>query len=466
MPVLVSTAPLLGPEGEIWGAVAVFDDISERKRAEEAIREREERSSLCLEFSGTGWDTGRDRRTLSSHRLRRARPTSAMSPAPELDVQISLSMVAAGGRAEVVRKPPDGSGRAVTGASNAGVRRVTGEVAGSGGGQARHGRRTDGSWRASCRTSPSASGGRAPVAGRTACVRRGVCRISIEAVLHPLSPSAPTETIPDVKMRGDDHHHRTRPRQPGGPDFRTISPMPKPPGAATRRSSRRAQSGLSAHHPHRDGRLTDVRTTLTLSRPRGRRAWRVRGRSGLAMYEGTRAAARYRGSCRRRFSTSRRKAAASSPSLPLGHEQAKVGGTSTTCSKPKRAVSPSDGDVSGHGLRQLHRHLVKDVSMPSLTSSAGRSYFGRRTGFWWTRSRRDRHGFVGFLDPDTGLSSTPRRSPAAVDPLQGPGEPAHVGKRPLGVLPTPAIGMSRWACPEQAKGSSLSRRPHRGATRR
>lgn len=57
IPVVVSAAPLLDGAGHIAAAIVVFDDISERKRAEEARRQSEERLALALSAGRLGiWD--------------------------------------------------------------------------------------------------------------------------------------------------------------------------------------------------------------------------------------------------------------------------------------------------------------------------------------------------------------------------------------------------------------------------
>ena len=47
-PVSVSAAPLYGPAGNVTAAIVVFDDVTERKRTEEARQESEERNAFLL----------------------------------------------------------------------------------------------------------------------------------------------------------------------------------------------------------------------------------------------------------------------------------------------------------------------------------------------------------------------------------------------------------------------------------
>lgn len=53
--VSVSCAPLLDPEGVVTGAVALFEDITGRRSAEEALRESEERHRIVADFT-LGWE--------------------------------------------------------------------------------------------------------------------------------------------------------------------------------------------------------------------------------------------------------------------------------------------------------------------------------------------------------------------------------------------------------------------------
>ncbi len=51
LPVMASSSPLMGDEGVVTGVVTVFEDISERKMAEDALRESEERHRIVADFT-------------------------------------------------------------------------------------------------------------------------------------------------------------------------------------------------------------------------------------------------------------------------------------------------------------------------------------------------------------------------------------------------------------------------------
>jgi two-component system, NarL family, sensor histidine kinase UhpB len=66
--ILVNCAPLYEPDGTLSGVVAAFSDITARRRAEETLRDNEERLRLALEAARMGiydWDVRADRITWS-----------------------------------------------------------------------------------------------------------------------------------------------------------------------------------------------------------------------------------------------------------------------------------------------------------------------------------------------------------------------------------------------------------------
>ncbi|MFW6241861.1 MAG: PAS domain S-box protein, partial [Thermodesulfobacteriota bacterium] len=69
VPIEDSAAPILDADGRVIGAVLVFHDVTEQRRAREAIRKSEARLRMALQAAGGGvwdWDLVRDRIWLSS----------------------------------------------------------------------------------------------------------------------------------------------------------------------------------------------------------------------------------------------------------------------------------------------------------------------------------------------------------------------------------------------------------------
>ncbi len=64
IPIENTASPIAGPRGRLFGAVLVFRDVSERRRSENALKQKEERLKLALEAGNIGawdWDVSSDR---------------------------------------------------------------------------------------------------------------------------------------------------------------------------------------------------------------------------------------------------------------------------------------------------------------------------------------------------------------------------------------------------------------------